>query len=50
MISGSEIRPGRAAIEFARAYGGKRGCDGSRFEHRVRGHRGGACEWRAGSR
>src|SRR5260221_296145 len=23
MISGSEIRPGRAAIEFARAYGGK---------------------------
>src|SRR5262245_49345663 len=23
MISGSEIRPGRAAIEFVRAYGGK---------------------------
>src|SRR6059036_2238776 len=23
MISGSEIRPGRAAIEFARTYGGK---------------------------
>src|SRR5258707_308744 len=25
MISGSEIRPGRAAIEFVRAYGGKEG-------------------------
>jgi len=44
MISGSEIRPGRAAIEFVRAYGGKEVATVVLFKPRVWTHRSGTGE------
>src|SRR6266850_7116949 len=46
MISGSQLAPGRAALQFAGAYGGK----GSGLENCMWPDRGGTDEWGVGSR